>query len=108
MNHEIGAMLTASEGRYPTRAVPAEALAGVVLGMAGHQGALGSVLCGLAGDAERFKRTWVLDGAGVHVRHIMDKLNLRSRVEAAVFAFEYRSSPDGLKAAAGAGEAHKS
>jgi len=33
------------------------------------------------------------------VRHIMDKLNLRSRVEAAVFAFEYRSSPDGTRAA---------
>lgn len=32
----------------------------------------------------------------LHVRHIMDKLNLRSRVEAAVFAFEYRSSPDGV------------
>lgn len=35
----------------------------------------------------------------LHVRHIMDKLHLRSRVDAAVFAFEYRSSPDGLKAA---------
>lgn len=35
----------------------------------------------------------------LHVRHIMDKLNLRSRVEAAVFAFEYRHSPDGAKAA---------
>ena len=35
----------------------------------------------------------------LHVRHIMDKLNLRSRVEAAVFAFEYRTSPDGIKAA---------
>ena len=35
----------------------------------------------------------------LHVRHIMDKLNLRSRVEAAVFAFEYRSSPDGIKPA---------
>lgn len=35
----------------------------------------------------------------LHVRHIMEKLNLRSRVEAAVFAFEYRSSPDGIKAA---------
>lgn len=35
----------------------------------------------------------------LHVRHIMDKLNLRSRVEAAVFAFEYRSSPDGARAA---------
>ena len=34
----------------------------------------------------------------LHVRHIMDKLNLRTRVEAAVFAFEYRSSPDGVKA----------
>jgi len=28
----------------------------------------------------------------------MDKLNLRSRVEAAVFSFEYRSTPDGAKA----------
>ncbi len=35
----------------------------------------------------------------LHVRHIMEKLNLRSRVEAAVFSFEYRSSPDGVKAA---------
>jgi two-component system nitrate/nitrite response regulator NarL len=35
----------------------------------------------------------------LHVRHIMDKLNLRSRVEAAVFSFEYRSSPDGVKEA---------
>jgi two-component system nitrate/nitrite response regulator NarL len=34
----------------------------------------------------------------LHVRHIMDKLNLRSRVEAAVFSFEYRSTPDGAKA----------
>jgi two-component system nitrate/nitrite response regulator NarL len=33
----------------------------------------------------------------LHVRHIMDKLNLRSRVEAAVFSFEYRNSPDRLK-----------
>ncbi len=33
----------------------------------------------------------------LHVRHIMDKLNLRSRVEAAVFSFEYRSSADGIK-----------
>ncbi len=33
----------------------------------------------------------------LHVRHIMDKLNLRSRVEAAVFAFEYRTSPEGGK-----------
>lgn len=33
----------------------------------------------------------------LHVRHIMDKLNLRSRVEAAVFAFEYRNSPDGMR-----------
>lgn len=36
----------------------------------------------------------------LHVRHIMDKLNLRSRVEAAVFAFEYRNSPDGMRAPA--------
>ncbi|MFO0625639.1 MAG: glutaredoxin domain-containing protein [Polyangiales bacterium] len=31
-----------ADGRYPARAVPAEALAGAVLAMAGHQGALGS------------------------------------------------------------------
>lgn len=31
-----------ADGRYPARAVPAEALAGVVMAMAGHQGALGS------------------------------------------------------------------
>lgn len=43
----------------------------------------------------------------LHVRHIMDKLNLRSRVEAAVFAFEYRSSPDGVKAAGEAGQKAK-
>lgn len=36
----------------------------------------------------------------LHVRHIMDKLNLRSRVEAAVFSFEYRNSADGTKVAA--------
>jgi len=30
----------------------------------------------------------------LHVRHIMDKLNLRSRVEAAIFSFEYRGSQD--------------
>lgn len=35
----------------------------------------------------------------MHVRHIMEKLNLRSRVEAAVFAFEYSNSPEGQKAA---------
>ena len=40
----------------------------------------------------------------MHVRHIMDKLNLRSRVEAAVFAFEYSSSPEGVKAAGDAGQ----
>jgi two-component system nitrate/nitrite response regulator NarL len=28
----------------------------------------------------------------LHVRHIMDKLNLRSRVEAAVFSFEHRAN----------------
>lgn len=38
----------------------------------------------------------------LHVRHIMDKLNLRSRVEAAVFAYEYRNSPEGSKAASAA------
>lgn len=43
----------------------------------------------------------------LHVRHIMDKLNLRSRVEAAVFAFEYRSSPDGVKAASEASQKTK-
>ncbi|MDO8767991.1 MAG: response regulator [Burkholderiaceae bacterium] len=43
----------------------------------------------------------------MHVRHIMDKLNLRSRVEAAVFAFEYRSSPDGVKAAGEGGQKTK-
>ena len=40
----------------------------------------------------------------LHVRHIMDKLNLRSRVEAAVFAFEYRRSPDGARAIDAAGQ----
>jgi two-component system nitrate/nitrite response regulator NarL len=40
----------------------------------------------------------------LHVRHIMDKLNLHSRVEAAVFAFEYGSSPEGVKAAIGIGQ----
>jgi two-component system, NarL family, nitrate/nitrite response regulator NarL len=35
----------------------------------------------------------------LHVRHIMDKLKLHSRVEAAVFTFEYRSTPEGLRAA---------
>jgi two-component system nitrate/nitrite response regulator NarL len=34
----------------------------------------------------------------LHVRHIMGKLNLRSRVEAAVFSFEYQNSPEGAKA----------
>lgn len=34
----------------------------------------------------------------LHVRHIMGKLNLRSRVEAAVFSFEYQHSPEGTKA----------
>jgi two-component system nitrate/nitrite response regulator NarL len=43
----------------------------------------------------------------LHVRHIMDKLNLRSRVEAAVFAFEYRSSPDGVKAASDAAQKNR-
>ena len=38
------------------------------------------------------------DTVKLHVRHIMDKLNLRSRVEAAVFAFEYRNSPEGIRA----------
>lgn len=33
----------------------------------------------------------------LHVHHIMDKLKLRSRVEAAVFAFEFRSETDGHK-----------
>ena len=34
----------------------------------------------------------------LHVHHIMDKLKLKSRVEAAVFAFEFRSETDGHKA----------
>lgn len=34
----------------------------------------------------------------LHVRHIMSKLDLNSRVEAAVFAFEHRSAPDSLGA----------
>ncbi|MBK6651304.1 MAG: response regulator [Betaproteobacteria bacterium] len=38
----------------------------------------------------------------LHVRHIMDKLGLRSRVEAAVFAFENQMSHEGKKAAADA------
>jgi two-component system nitrate/nitrite response regulator NarL len=37
----------------------------------------------------------------LHVRHIMDKLNLRSRVEAAVFAFEYRTQDGGGKSVTG-------
>jgi two-component system nitrate/nitrite response regulator NarL len=40
----------------------------------------------------------------MHVRHIMEKLNLRSRVEAAVFAFEYSNSPEGMKAAGEIGQ----
>lgn len=43
----------------------------------------------------------------LHVRHIMDKLNLRSRVEAAVFSFEYRNTPDGVKAAGDFNHKHK-
>jgi len=34
----------------------------------------------------------------LHVHHIMDKLKLRSRVEAAVFAFEFRSETDSMRA----------
>ena len=34
------------------------------------------------------------DTVKLHVRHILSKLNLTSRVEAAVFAVEYRSLPD--------------
>jgi two-component system nitrate/nitrite response regulator NarL len=41
----------------------------------------------------------------LHVRHIMAKLDLGSRVEAAVFAFEHRTSGDG--GAAVGGEARK-
>lgn len=41
----------------------------------------------------------------LHVRHIMAKLDLGSRVEAAVFAFEHRTSGDG--GAAAGGEARK-
>jgi two-component system nitrate/nitrite response regulator NarL len=40
----------------------------------------------------------------MHVRHIMDKLNLHSRVEAAVFAFEYSNSPEGLREADDVGQ----
>jgi two-component system nitrate/nitrite response regulator NarL len=36
------------------------------------------------------------DTVKLHVRHILTKLNLTSRVEAAVFAVEYRNSPDDL------------
>jgi two-component system, NarL family, nitrate/nitrite response regulator NarL len=42
------------------------------------------------------------DTVKLHVRHILSKLNLSSRVEAAVFAVEFRSTPAG---AAHAGEA---
>ena len=35
------------------------------------------------------------DTVKLHVRHILAKLNLSSRVEAAVFAVEARSEPDG-------------
>lgn len=42
----------------------------------------------------------------LHVRHIMDKLNLHSRVEAAVFAFEYKNSPEGAESAS-KGSYHK-
>ncbi len=42
----------------------------------------------------------------LHVRHIMDKLNLRSRVEAAIFSFEYRGSQDPNKTVGDPG--HKS
>jgi two-component system, NarL family, nitrate/nitrite response regulator NarL len=34
------------------------------------------------------------DTVKLHVRHILAKLNLTSRVEAAVFAVEYRNAPD--------------
>jgi two-component system nitrate/nitrite response regulator NarL len=37
------------------------------------------------------------DTVKLHVRHILTKLNLSSRVEAAVFAVEYRNSPDELR-----------
>jgi two-component system nitrate/nitrite response regulator NarL len=40
----------------------------------------------------------------LHVRHIMAKLDLGSRVEAAVFAFEHRTSGEGSQAG---GEARK-
>ena len=42
------------------------------------------------------------DTVKLHVRHILSKLSLSSRVEAAVFAVEYRSSPAGASAAAAA------
>ncbi len=43
------------------------------------------------------------DTVKLHVRHILSKLNLSSRVEAAVFAVEYRSSPEGIANAASRG-----
>lgn len=43
------------------------------------------------------------DTVKLHVRHILSKLNLSSRVEAAVFAVEYRSSPEGMASAAARG-----
>jgi two-component system nitrate/nitrite response regulator NarL len=38
------------------------------------------------------------DTVKLHVRHILAKLNLSSRVEAAVFAVEYRASAEGARA----------
>jgi two-component system nitrate/nitrite response regulator NarL len=40
------------------------------------------------------------DTVKLHVRHILSKLNLSSRVEAAVFAVEYRATPAGAAQAA--------
>jgi two-component system nitrate/nitrite response regulator NarL len=43
----------------------------------------------------------------LHVHHIMEKLKLNSRVEAAVFAFELRSEADSAKPAGDTGHRFK-
>lgn len=73
----LAAALTRPEGGQALRAVfvlsDGVCVNGSTLVRALHAALPAGVLVtgGLAGDAERFKRTWVLDGAGVHVRHIM-------------------------------------
>lgn len=77
----------------------------------GHRGSVRSELVGSLTEREREVLDHVARGQSnkviaqaldishntvkLHVRHIMDKLNLRSRVEAAVFAFEFRNEQDG-------------